>query len=692
MQSKKMESSKFENKIQEIRKNCVKKQRFCPKCGSLLYNPYSKDALYVKLLQNFGLTCRKCGYYLPFDPNFIEDDCFLCFYYDLLNYEKRIAFKEIYENMMNGNIRNVGEYYVEIELDKPLLKEGDYAALIDSNDHILFLGVVEVVYGNNILVRINDFSIKCKRCNEEVFLDAGKRLRVVEAEASISYDLQLLLIEELIKGEDDNLKRIYELIKGSFSFDNIKQDEISIDDEFDTTGKIKLDASKIEVLKAILNLKDGEILLVVGPPGTGKTTLIAKAAEMLAKKGEKVLIACHTNLAIDNAISLLKRDLDFTLRIGVPEKISKDVDPFTLMYKIKHKVGEELKKIDEEISNLKKELNDSLKFIKEFENEKINFNRLLFFKDKINEIKKVLIKHIKKRSNIIKEESKKLIYEAKIIGSTIIKASLQPLNEVFFDIVIIDEASQISLTLAMLGIIKAKKWILIGDHKQLLPIFKIVKKYEANVKLGIFSRLFEKYSNRTMWLTEHYRSNPKIISLANRLFYENKLIARTNDDLVINLKKFTHNFLDPKIPFVFINVDSRQEKIKKSVKNENEIKLIESIIRDIIDANYNESVGIITPYRAQRNEIKSRINYENVEIETIDSFQGKEKDLIVFSITATEPKQLNFVSNPNRLNVALTRARKKLIIIGNGNEIEKSDTILKELINYAKSLNSFYTL
>jgi SRP54-type protein, GTPase domain. len=139
--------------------------------------------------------------------------------------------------------------------------------------------------------------------------------------------LQLLLIEELIKGKDDNLKRIYELIKGSFSFDNIKQDEISIDDEFDTTGKIKLDASKIEVLKAILNLKDGEILLVVGPPGTGKTTLIAKAAEMLAKKGEKVLIACHTNLAIDNAISLLKRDLDFTLRIGVPEKISKDVGP-----------------------------------------------------------------------------------------------------------------------------------------------------------------------------------------------------------------------------------------------------------------------------------------------------------------------------------------------------------------------------
>jgi len=92
----------------------------------------------------------------------------------------------------------------------------------------------------------------------------------------------------------------------------------------------------------------------------------------------------------------------------------------------------------------------------------------------------------------------------------------------------------------------------------------LLKKYEANVKLGIFSRLFEKYSNRTMWLTEHYRSNPKIISLANRLFYENKLIARTNDDLVINLKKFTHNFLDPKIPFVFINVDSRQEKLKIS--------------------------------------------------------------------------------------------------------------------------------
>ena len=101
----------------------------------------------------------------------------------------------------------------------------------------------------------------------------------------------------------------------------------------------------------------------------------------------------------------------------------------------------------------------------------------------------------------------------------------------------------------------------------------------------------------------------------------------------------------------------------------------------------NTSIGVITPYRAQRNKIKEMINLTDIEIGTVDSFQGREKDIIIFSITATG--NLKFVANPNRLNVAFTRARRKLIVIGNLNSMYK-EKILRDFINYVAEKRGIY--
>ena len=147
-----------------------------------------------------------------------------------------------------------------------------------------------------------------------------------------------------------------------------------------------------------------------------------------------------------------------------------------------------------------------------------------------------------------------------------------------------------------------------------------------------------------------------------------------------------HPVLNEK-PVVFIHVGGEEERDGRSKFNSKEIEVCDELVRELRKYLSPEKIGVISPYVAQIKRIAERV--KGVEVNTVDAFQGREKDVIIFSVTSTG--KMDFVSNPNRLNVAFTRARKKLIVIGNGRAMYRSKgSMLYKFLEYVYELNGIY--
>ena len=450
----------------------------------------------------------------------------------------------------------------------------------------------------------------------------------------------------------------------------------------------------VKLLKKILSLRDDDLLLIIGPPGTGKTRVIQKAAYLLMQRGEKVLISSHTNRAVDNALE--KLPVEKCLRVGRPEKILPNLRKYMLSYKAKTSLGERLDAVENRIKELKREKADLMRYKLWLRKTRERSLRNVSFKVQ-NELKRInreLAELFSARNSWLKNESEKLVTQTPIIGSTLIKSQLYPLTNTRFDIVFIDESSQASITLALLGMVKGKKWVLIGDHKQLLPIFKSVKDYRRQEELSAFVKLLKKYEKHSLWLRMHYRSNFKIIGFSSKYIYNSmvKPAPQCANLKLVYKRPPKLELLDPEKPVVFVHCRGKSIHGERSFYNEAEQEACLEIARNLIEAGVKpENIAIIAPYVAQKKHLASKIHESNLEVNTVDAFQGREKDVVIFSVTATTRRTLEFASNPNRLNVAFTRPKYKLIVVGKGKAIVQNDDLLiYKFLEYAYDLKAIY--
>lgn len=635
------------------------------------------------------LVCIRCGYSRETGRRFgrfvvksfrIEDERLLNFMEKLIYRERKAEIEDVGSDSVIGVVSSISGEVITISTNFNNFVEGDTVALI-RDGNVKPIGVV-IIEGKDITLNLF----------REVYLNVGDRVEICRGEVLIGYDLQLDLIKRIRNGTlSPKESKAVDVVFKDIEMPDINK--IHLSDVKDICGGFNLDKFQIDAVKSILGLRDGEILLIVGPPGTGKTRVIAKAAYELARRGEKVLIASHTNRAVDNAIELLP--LDISLRIGRPEKILPHVLKYLLSYKAKMFLGKRFREIESEIERIKKYLRYARDLLRDYRRYgRYDKVKDLLEKYKIDFYEKRLRELYDKRNKLLMDESVKIVGNAKIIASTLIKSQLPPLSDVEFDTVLIDECSQASITLALLGMIKANKWVLIGDHRQLMPIFKTLRRKDRDrilSELSIFVRLKNKYDERVIWLRKHYRSHPYIIGFSSKYIYEEKIIPSEKcweKKLKINSPPPPDAlFLDRDYPIIFIHINGFETTSDGSKYNEAEVKVVLRILKLIKKYLKNISIGVITPYRAQRNKIKEMINLTDIEIGTVDSFQGREKDIIIFSITATG--NLKFVANPNRLNVAFTRARRKLIVIGNLNSMYK-EKILRDFINYVAEKRGIY--
>ena len=258
-------------------------------------------------------------------------------------------------------------------------------------------------------------------------------------------------------------------------------------------------------------------------------------------------------------------------------------------------------------------------------------------------------------------------------------------KDVMYDYVIVDEASQVDLCTGVLALSSANKAVIVGDLKQLPNVVDSknakltdevfnnfdmpeVYRYKNHCLLSSVSELF-KQAPHTL-LKEHYRCHPKIIEFCNKKFYNNELIIlskiQSDKKPLIVYKTVAGNHTRD-------NVNQRQIDV---IKNE--------IIPNENLCTIDDSLGIVTPYRNQTNALQSQFNGTGVKADTVDKFQGQENKVIILS--TVDNNITDFTDNPNRLNVAISRAIEQLIVVINGNE-QKKDTIINELVKYIEYNN-----
>lgn len=429
----------------------------------------------------------------------------------------------------------------------------------------------------------------------------------------------------------------------------------------------KLNERQLEAVKIALSTKD--YFLIQGPPGTGKSYTLAVLSYELAMRGEKVLISGFTNRSVDNALLILKNELEYNnfIRIGSYYSIDDEIKPYSA-------------------NALSKKYSIS------------TFNHL-----------------------------KENIDNTNIFASTAFSADHFIINNVLFDTVIVDESSQMTEPTTLLVISKGKKFILFGDHKQLPPVINLEqpenmkfpsdnKMYLNSLSQSLFERLIKINENfaeelndnsikkppASIMLNVQYRMNSRIAEFPSIQFYNDKLLSAPNNAeriLDIDLKKVKDTckeYLHPKRKIVFINVSSKVI----SKENREEAKIVRNLVTELLKTSISKNeIGIITPYKAQcaliRREIagiiyQSSDSKGNIVVDTVERYQGGHKEVIIVSFTVSDNNMMSFLAEENddvnlnrRLNVSLTRARSKIILIGNKSVLVQ-DKVYRTFINYLK--------
>jgi predicted DNA helicase len=454
-----------------------------------------------------------------------------------------------------------------------------------------------------------------------------------------------------------------------------------------------------------------DFFLIQGPFGTGKTRTLVEIILQLVKRGEKVLACAESNVGIDNLVERLMGRAKI-VRLGHPSRVAKNLIESTIFYQIENsKNFKKIKSFREEIEELIALREQFLKPTPErkrgLKEEKIlrlaeikRTKRGIKMEDIESmaewiKIQKEISEIIKKISKIEERIAKEILNEAEVVLCTNSSASLEILKDFEFDSVIIDEATQATIPSILIPICKAKKFILAGDHKQLPPT--VLSEKAKALSETLFEKLIQRYPEKSVLLNVQYRMQETLMEFPNREFYDGKL---KTDESVKNITledfqiknpdfgNFWDKILDPKNVICFLDTSKSEEKFERkrlgstSKENPFEVEIIKSILEKMFKIGIKkEWIGVITPYDDQLDLLRKSLG-ELVEINTVDGFQGREKEIILISfVRSSKEKILGFLTDLRRLNTAITRAKRKLILVGDS-ETLKSNLVYKKLLEF----------
>lgn len=467
------------------------------------------------------------------------------------------------------------------------------------------------------------------------------------------------------------------------TLDAILADEIRLVNQFYrqpteqkyTVEELEFDGYNPSQNKALSGaLSSNPFQIIHGPPGTGKTQTLVKIISENASNGKRVLVCAPTNAAVDHITKQLALHNVPLLRLGNSLKVDPSLIPYTLKGKILDSgLLEITKRLKKEAEIIRKK---AFRYVRNFDKEAYKERKEL--RKALNDIRKDIRK-------IERDLTHACLDKAKVITGTFVALQTKLLDKFDFDLVVVDEAGQ-ALEPAVWSVArKANQLVLAGDPFQLPPTLFT----DDAVKLGLGVSLIEKgieLGVPTNLLDVQYRMNDKIMQFSNTYFYNGKLhSAQTAKNKALKNEEY--------LPIEFIDTAGcGYEEVQHAdggLTNPHEIDLIKKRIEELA-INVNQLV-VLSPYRMQVNLLRNEFADTGIHCQTIDSFQGQEKTVIIVSLVRSNDKgTIGFLSDYRRMNVALTRAEKKLIVIGDSATIG-ADSFYADFLNYIEKNGSYRT-
>ena len=453
-----------------------------------------------------------------------------------------------------------------------------------------------------------------------------------------------------------------------------------------------LNDSQNKALDQVIRAQD--VAIVHGPPGTGKTTTLVQAIVQTAYVEEQVLVCAPSNAAVDLLTEKLTEEGLQVVRIGHPAR----VDDSNLS-----------KTIDAQIAN-----HPYYKDLKTLRRRAEEFRELgLKYKRTFGPAERNQRRHLLREASQLRDEAQQLEHyivadifaKAQVVACTLVGAANSQLKGYRFQTVFIDEAAQALEAASWIPVLKAERVILAGDHFQLPPT---VKSYEA-ARQGLNETLFEKCIERHQrknypavdtLLQTQYRMNEQIMRFSSRYFYRDALIAHESVRYATLAQQPPVTWLDT----AGCGFADQTEAETLSTYNSEEAQLLLKHFTETVEEvglNYLQehaiTIGIIAPYKAQvrvLTELFAEADalqplQEQLTIDTVDAFQGRERDVIYISLVRSNAKgDIGFLSDIRRINVAMTRARKMLVMVGDSATLG-SHPFYGELLDYINEIEAY---
>ncbi|KAI9673792.1 MAG: Tripartite DNA replication factor [Trizodia sp. TS-e1964] len=418
------------------------------------------------------------------------------------------------------------------------------------------------------------------------------------------------------------------------------------------SDKTSLNVDQVRAIEKVMSAKD--YALVLGMPGTGKTTTIAHIIRALVSQGKSVLLTSYTHSAVDNILLKLASDGFSILRLGAVAKVHPVVQEFAIL------AGTPKKTI---------------------------------------------------------EEIQDAYHSPKVVATTCLGINHPVFGERIFDYCIVDEASQITLPVCLGPIRLAKTFILVGDHNQLPPLVQNEEARVGGLDISLFKLLSDQHPESVVNLEHQYRMCEDIMTLSNTLIYNGHLkcgtesvasrsltipnmnalhsyhhTATTSSALKAGIKNiclgpqkglcWLRDLLDPAVKAAFINTDSllpasREVSKGSRIVNSTEVELTLQLVEALLSTGVPGSeIGVMSPYRSQLSLLRNGMQHQtDVEMHTADRFQGRDKEVVVLSLVrSNETGNIgDLLKDWRRVNVAITRAKSKLLVIGSRTTLKGGD-------------------
>ncbi len=464
-----------------------------------------------------------------------------------------------------------------------------------------------------------------------------------------------------------------------------------------------LNDSQLAAVRHVITAQD--VAIIHGPPGTGKTTTLVQAILETIRRERRVLVSAPSNTAVDLLTEKLAERGVNVIRIGNPNRVS------DLLLKHTVDAGVMAHPSHSKMHAMRQTAAQHRETAGQLANEHV---RHFGFEERqhrqwLREEARTLRQAADDLERFMTED---VLESVQVITCTLVGASHRHMRHLSFETVFIDEAAQALEPGCWIPIAKGQRIVLAGDHHQLPPTVKSEQAARERLRETLFEKCIQRQPQTARMLTTQYRMHEQIMGFSSEKFYGGQLVPHASVRHA-GLEAYDLRFA-PDLPVEFIDTagcDYQEVAIpeSRSTANPEEAHLLLARLAQMLApydaAEHDEqqhtplSIGVIAPYRAQINYLKDAIEdsavlndlllQRRLSVGTVDSFQGQERDIIAITLTRSNPQgEIGFLSDIRRMNVGMTRARRKLLLVGDSSTL-CTHPFFGELLAYVKEVGGY---